>query len=142
MLTLQTDIISLISSHVTGLTTIANPSVLAGLRDIGPLLPACIVMPGAGEADEQAIPSLPVSEQQQWDIIIIVAHQNTNAANGLTEQIAGGFMNGVLKALHGHKIANKSQKHGFIYLGRKEPAYNVGYAEFPMTFLAQTLVGK
>lgn len=142
MLSLQIDIINMITASVQGFTTIANPSVLVGVREIGPLLPACIVIPGGGDPDEQSVPSRPLIEDQDWDVVIIVPHQHQNSADGLTEQIAGAFMLGVLNALHGKKTGNKPQKYGFIYAGRSQPSYNLGYAEFPMTFTAKALVGS
>ncbi|MGR8932650.1 MAG: phage tail terminator protein [Gammaproteobacteria bacterium] len=141
MLTLQTDIIVRIQSQVPGFKTVANPSVLAGLRDIGPLLPACLVVPGAGEPIEQRQPQLPTVEQQEWEIVVIVAHQHIEADNGRTEKIAGGFMHEILKALHGWKAGAVPQKNGFIYTGRDKPAYSVGYAEFPMTFISKAIIG-
>jgi len=141
MLTLQTDIISRIKSQVPGFTTISNPSVLAGLRDIGPLLPACLVIPGAGNPIEQKVPALPTVEGQEWDVVIIVAHQHTEAVDGLTEQIAGTFMSNIIGALHGWKTGVTPQKLGFIYAGRDRPAYGIGYAEFTMTFSANFVVG-
>lgn len=141
MLDLQTDIIQRIQDHVQGLVTVANPSVLVGMRDIGLLLPAAIIVPGSGEPDEQKIPSLPMLEHQEWTVVVIVAHQATNTDNGLTEQIAGGFMTAILKALHGKKEPGWAQKYGFIYKGRKEPDYNLGYAEFPMTFVSKAVIG-
>jgi len=142
MLDLQIAIISRITDFVPGLTTIANPSVLAGVREIGPLLPACIVIPGGGEPGEQHIPSLPLIETQEWDVVVIIAHQSRDSEDGLTEQIAGDFMRDILKALHGWKNGAQPQKHGFIYTGRSQPNYNLGYAEFPMTFTAKAIVGS
>ena len=141
MLTLQTDIIGRIQSQVPGLKTIANPSMMAGLRDIGPLLPACIVVPGQGEPIEQSQPQLPTVEQQEWEIVVIVAHQHTDAVDGLTEQIAGGFMDGIVRALHGWKDGSSPQKHGFIYTGRDRPSYGIGYAEFPLIFISKAIIG-
>jgi len=141
MLFLEQAIIDKITAEVAGLTTVGNPSLLAGLRDIGPLLPACIVMPGAGEpvdAGKSAV--APLSEAQDWDVVIIVAHQATKAADGQTETIAGGFMTAVLKALQGKKISSQ-QRLGFVYQGRSAPNYGVGYAEFPLTFSTQAVVG-
>lgn len=141
MLTLQTDLINRIQSQVAGFKTVGNPSVVAGLRDIGQLLPACLVAPGAGRPIEQRQPELPTIEEQEWVIAIVVAHQHTDAADGLTEQIAGGFMQEIVKALHGWKADAAPQKQGFIYTGRDRPAYSMGYAEFPMAFISKFIVG-
>jgi len=141
MLTLQTDIIARIQAQVPGFKTIANPSVMAGLRDIGPLLPACLVAPGQGGPIEQSQPQLPAVEKQEWEVVVIVAHQHTGEADGLTEQIAGTFMDGIVRALHGWKDGSSPQKHGFIYAGRYRPTYGIGYAEFPMSFTSKFIIG-
>jgi hypothetical protein len=141
MLTLQTDIISRIKSQVPGFKTIGNPSMLVGLRDIGPLLPACLVVPGAGNPIEQKIPSQPTVEQQEWDIVILIAHQHDDAVNGLTEQIAGAFMAHVFKSLHGWKSGAVAQKNGFVYVGRDKPVYGSGYAEFALSFVSNAVIG-
>ncbi|WP_367154649.1 hypothetical protein [Methylomonas sp. HYX-M1] len=141
MLTLEQNIVLRIQSQVSGFITVGNASLLAGLRDIGPLLPGCFVVPGGGEPVSPGNPTdTPLLEQQEWDVIIIVPHQATDSANGLTEVVASGFMSAVLKALHGWK-ADPTQRQGFIYQGRERPSYNLGYAEFPMTFLANAVIG-
>lgn len=141
MLTLQTDIISRIKAQVPGFTAIGNPSIIVGLRDIGPLLPACLVVPGAGDPIAQNAPTLPTVEQQEWHVVIVIAHQHMDAVDGLTEQIAGDFMTAIVTALHGWKAGNTPQKWGFIYTGRDRPAYGQGYAEFPLSFNSKAIIG-
>lgn len=142
MLSLQTAIVARIESQVPDFKTVDNPSVLVTTREMGPLLPACIIVPGAGDPGEIKNPALPVLETQEWDVIVIVAHQVVGSEDGQTEAIAGALMNGVLKALHGWKDNSNPQKHGWIYAGRERPSYNLGYAEFPMTFHAKAVIGQ
>ena len=143
MLTLQTDLIARIQSQVPGFKTIGNPSVMAGLglQNIGALLPACLVVPGKAEPVVKAADALPAQEEQAWDIVVIVAHQHTQAANGLTESLAASLMDGVFKAVQGWKAA-PNQRKGFVYQGRSAPRYSMGWAEFPMTFTATAVVGQ
>ncbi|WAR42932.1 phage tail terminator protein [Methylomonas rapida] len=141
MLTLQTALIARIQSQVSGFKTIGNPSVMAGLGQIGPLLPACLVVPGKAEPVVKAADALPAQEEQAWDIVVIVAHQHTQAAHGLTESLAASLMDGVFKAVQGWK-ASPNQRKGFVYQGRSAPSYSMGYAEFPMTFTASAVIGQ
>jgi hypothetical protein len=141
MLSLQPLIITQLKALVPGLTTVANPSVLAGLNHLGALLPAVIVMPGAGTPTEQNPHSLAILEDQDWEIILILAHQNTDAGDGNTEQVAGGFMSLILKALHGWQ-PDLAMRFGFAYKSRAAPSYNPGYAEFPMSFSAKIMLNK
>ena len=141
MLTLQAGILARIQSQVPGFKTVGNPSVMAGLRDIGPLLPACLVVPGEAKPVVKAADALPAQEEQAWDIVVIVAHQHRQEADGLTESLAGALMDDVFKAVQGWKAAS-SQHKGFVYQGRQAPSYSMGYAEFPMTFTATAVVGQ
>ncbi len=136
MLSLEPLIINRILDQVPGFTTVGNASKLVGVRDIGALLPGCFVIPGGGDRSESALNI----EDQEWDIIIIVPHQHEDSANGLTEEIAGAFMQGVLRALHNWQDSSAS-KGVFIYKGRNQPHYNMGYAEFPMTFSTKSSLG-
>lgn len=141
MFDLQKILIDRINAEVPGFKTVANPSVLAGLREIGPLLPACIVMPSGGDPMEQSSPILPVVETQHWDIIVIIGHQYREMDSGLTEQVAGELMTGILKALHGWRGSSNYQHKGFAYDGREAPSYAVGYAEFPLHFTSKAVIG-
>lgn len=141
MLSIEPLMIARIDTQIPGFKTVGNPSVLAGLRDIGPLLPAAIIMPGGGEPLIKAPDALPTQEDQEWDVVVIVGHQATETGNGITEAIAGAFMTDVFKALQGWN-ASPNQRKGFVYQGRQAPIYSIGYAEFPMTFAAQTVIGQ
>lgn len=142
MLTLEQAIITRINAEVPAFVTVANASVLAGLRDIGTLLPGCFVIPGGGDPVQQAVQTSAVTlEVQEWHVIIIVPHQHNDSADGITETVAGSLMLSVLKALQGQKLS-VDQRLGFVYQGREQPSYNLGYAEFPMTFAAQMVIGN
>ncbi len=141
MLYLEPLLIAAIKTEFPGFKTVGNPSVLAGLRDIVPLLPACIVSPGGAEPKKPTTDPVPVLEEQDWDIVVIVPHQLDQASNGLTETIAGAFMDSIFKLLQGQKLSPE-QRLGFMYKGRDVPAFNDGYAEFPMTFGTNTMIGK
>lgn len=138
ILSAQQLIINRIAANVTGFTTIGNPSKIAGLRDIGPLLPGCFVMPGGGDISSQQKNGTGAIEEQEWELVIIVGHQQTDAANGLTEDIAGTLMTACIKALSGyHPGAGFTGP--FSYSPRHQPSYGLGYAEFPLTFSIKAL---
>jgi hypothetical protein len=141
MLSLEPLIIARIDAQVPGFKTVGNATTLAGLRDIGPLLPGVFVIPGGGEPMVKTIDALPAQEIQDWDLIVIIAHQADETNAGLTEAIAGAFMTAVFKALQGW-TAGPNQRKGFIYQGRQPPSYSIGYAEFPMTFTAHAVIGQ
>jgi hypothetical protein len=138
ILAAQPLIIDRITAQVVGFTTISNPSLVAGLRDIGPLLPGCFVMPGPGDIAAQQKNGAGVVEEQEWDVIIIVGHQHTEAADGTTETTAGTLMTGCIQALSGwHPGIGFISP--FVYAGRAAPIYGLGYAEFPLTFTIKAL---
>lgn len=142
MLSLEQAIITRIRDSVAGFVTVGNASLLAGLRDIGPLLPGCFVIPGGAEPKQQTVQeNAPTLETQEWNIIVIVPHQHIDSVDGLTETLAGNLMTGVMQAMQGKKTTSPHQRQGFVYQGREQPTYGIGYAEFPMTFAAQIVVG-
>ena len=129
MLSFERLIIDRIIDQVLGFTTVGNASKLVGVRDIGLLLPGCFVLPGASENLESSL----AIELQAWEVIIIVPHQHDDDADGLTEDIAGRFMAGVFTALQ-RWLPTGKRLGTFVYQGRGQPHYKLGYAEFPMTF--------
>ena len=140
MLVAEQNIIDRINSLITGFTTVGNPSIIAGLRDIGPLLPGCFVMPGPGEISAQERNKAGAVEEQEWTLIIIVGHQYDDASDGITEAIAGGLMADCIAALSGWHPGSGFIR-PFVYAGREAPTYGLGYAEFPLTFTIKKLVG-
>jgi hypothetical protein len=126
-------IIDRIQAQVTGFKSVGNPSLLAGLHDIGPLLPGCFIMPSGAEIHSQQQNRQDVAEMQDWLLVIIVAHQASNSQNGLTEDIAGTLMHGCIMALSGWYPGSPFIR-GFEYVGREQPDYNLGYAEFSLNF--------
>lgn len=144
MLELEIDLIHRIREQVPAFTTVGNPSVLAGLNDIGPLLPACIVVPGHGDLSVQSDGRNdgPVIEEQNWDVVVLIGHQYNEQSDGLTEQLASTLMRAVFSAVHGFKVNRASMRSGYVYTGRDTPIYNIAWAEFPMTFFAKRLVNK
>ncbi|MGR9051373.1 MAG: phage tail terminator protein [Gammaproteobacteria bacterium] len=137
-------LIDKIKADVTRFNTVDNPSVIAGLTDLGPLLPACIVMPGAGEVkdDDRLLPG--IVEYQDWHLVVIVGHQYDEATNGQTESIAGELVYRTIKAISGFKpetSPNERFLRPFVYLGREEPEYGLGYVEFPLLFRIKKVTG-
>jgi hypothetical protein len=120
--------------------TISNPSLIAGLTEIWPLLPACFVMPGAADIASQLTNGTGVVEEQEWHLIIIVEHQASKNDDKLTEAVAGELLQACIKALSGWLPPGKNFFRPFIYAGRAEPEYNLGYAEFPLTFKIRKIV--
>jgi hypothetical protein len=120
--------------------TIGNPSLIAGLSDIGPLLPACFVMPGAAEIASQQTNGAGVVEEQEWHIVIVIAHQAFKAQTGLTESVAGTLMHACIVALSGWLPESNNFIRPMLYAGRAEPDYNLGYAEFPLSFKIKKMV--
>ena len=133
-------IIDRLTAQVADFKTIDNPSLIAGLHDIGPYLPACFVMPGAGEIAAQQQNGAGVVEDQIWICVIIVAHQAFKLDNKLTEDLAGELIQSCIQSLSGWKPEANDFFRSFIYAGRSEPEYNLGYAEFPLTFKIRRMV--
>lgn len=129
----QALIIQRIKQSVAGLVTVGNPSVLVGLQDIGPLLPACIVMPGAGGVSAHQKHGPGAMEDQAWEIVLLVSHQAPGAGDGVTESLAGGFLSQIFTALSGW-LPSAGFPRPMVYAGRDDPVYGRGYAEFPMRF--------
>jgi hypothetical protein len=120
--------------------TISNPSLIAGLTDIGPLLPACFVMPGAADIASQLTNGTGVVEDQDWHLIIIVEHQVSQIDDKLTENLAGILLQQCIETLSGWLPPGKNFFRPFIYAGRAEPEYNLGYAEFSLIFKIRKIV--
>jgi hypothetical protein len=133
-------IIDRIIDQVPDFKTVDNPSLLAGLNDIGPLLPGCFVMPGPADISSQQTNGTGVVEEQDWQLIIIVAHQAFKNENRLTEDTAGELMQACIGALSGWRPGQNEFFRPFTYAGRAEPNYNSGYAEFPLSFKIRKMV--
>lgn len=141
MLHLEQTLIARIIDQVPDFAIVGNPSLLIGMQDIGPQLPACIVVPGAGNPSANSTMQLPFSEEQDWTVSVIVGHQYSDSVDGLTEQLAGQLMTDTVKALHHWKPTSGSAQHQpFRYTGRAAPSYNAGYAEFPLSFNVKAIV--
>jgi hypothetical protein len=133
-------IIDRLVAQIADFKTIDNPSLIAGLTDIGPFLPACFVMPGMADIAAQQQNGTGVVEEQDWHLIVIVAHQAFKNDNKLTEDLAGALMQSCISALSGWLPESHNFFRPFIYAGRAEPEYNLGYAEFPLTFKIKKMV--
>ena len=133
-------IIDRLTAQVPDFKTIDNPSLIAGLQDIGPYLPACFVLPGAADISTQQQNGAGVVEDQTWILVVIVAHQAFKLDSKLTEDLAGALLQSCIQALSGWKPENADFFRPFIYAGRTEPEYNLGYAEFPLNFKIRRMV--
>lgn len=134
-------IIARINSQVTGLTTVGNPGLIAGLKDLGPLLPCAIVQPGGGEIMNKERNAIGAVEDQLWQVTVIVGYEFNAASYGNTESVAGTIMAAIIDALSGqHPGAGFYRM--MMYDGREDPVYSLGYAEFPMTFHVKKIVGN
>lgn len=144
MLAVESLMIARILEQTTGFTTVGNSSALAqGMRRLGELLPACFIFPGPsvpelGEHDLSC--DLPLLEYQHWDVVVIVPHENQQSTSGQTDNLAGDLLNQVLKALHGWS-PSPTNPSLLQYMGREQPKFSMGYAEFTLTFAGRQLVG-
>lgn len=134
----QQQIINRIKSETTGFITVANPSAIAGLTNLSGVLPACIVAPSIAPIDSEEMRGNKSVEEQRWDIVIIVAHQNGDCG---TETLASNLISSVIKALSYFDLGA-----GFVrpmrYAGRPEkPAYDLAFVEFPLAFTVKKVVG-
>jgi hypothetical protein len=133
-------IIARLIAQIPAFKTVDNPSLIAGLHDIGLLLPACFVMPGAADISTQQHNGAGVVEDQNWLLVVIVAHQAFKLDNKLTEDLAGALIQQCIQALSGWKPEPADFFRPFIYAGRAEPEYNLGFAEFPLNFKIKRMV--
>lgn len=145
MLSLGRMLLTRIRAEVPGFKTVQfgsllMPAVLAG--DIGPLLPACAVTPGAGELEPQGAAAQIGIETQEWDIVVIIANNHDDEQFGTAELVASALMMGVYHALHGWKNHNQLRGHGMVYKSRYDPVYNLGWAMFPMSFTVKAVIGR
>lgn len=115
--------------YLTQFRTVSGPGLIAGMADIGPLLPMAIVYPGEGTL----VASSDIMELQTWYVSIIVAHESTDGEHGRTEIIAGEMIDAVIGRLH-QRLPSPSNM-PMIYRGRPAPIYyRSGWAEFPIRF--------
>lgn len=141
MLGLIRQTLTRLREQVPAFVTVEPASYIAPMTDIGELLPACILSPGSGELVQQNA-SQPIGiEDQEWDVLVIVPYGHDDQETGLTEKNASALMNAVYNALHGWKCTDGSQRQGFVYKGRYEPVYNLGWAVFPLSFSAKAIIG-
>lgn len=133
--------IAQINANVIGFKTVGNPGLIAGIKEIGSMLPCCIVQPGGGEIADKDRNAVGLVEDQFWQVTVITGYEFDEVNYGMTESTAGQLMDGVINALNG-----KSPGAGFVkllmYAGREDPVYSLGYAEFPMTFRVKKVVGN
>lgn len=133
-------IVDRIAAFIPEFKSVGNPSMIASLKELGPLLPACIVMPGSGEITSSERGVAGSIELQAWSLIILVGHQYNRASNQITEQIAGDLMTACIKIMSSWDPAGIFIRN-FVYAGREAPTYSMGYAEFPLLFHAKKMVG-
>ena len=122
-------IIARLNAAMLGFKTVGGPGIIAGIQDIGPFLPACLVFPGDAIRDG----AQNWSEIQTWWTEIIVAHENDPATTLKTEAIAGTFCWQVKTSLHGW-VPSAGFNSPLKYSDRPDPIYNAGDASFPLRF--------
>ena len=142
MLGLNRQTLARLRDQIPGFVTVENASYIAPINNIGELLPACILSPGPSELMPGNADQIIGLEDQEWDVLVIVAYGHSEEEQGLTELNASRFMNAVYNALHGWKCTNGLQRQGFVYKGRYEPIYHLGWAIFPMSFSAMAVIGR
>lgn len=128
-------ILARINAQDTGnaFTTISSASVLANTGDIKPLMPACLVMPGAVEGEVRENFHGPVDETQLWQISVIVPHIIDPSGSVTTASAAGSLIKIVIEALHQYRLSADFPRL-LKYIGRDAPIYEQGWAEFPLYF--------
>jgi len=114
-------------------TTISSASVLANAGDITPLMPACLVMPGAVEGEVRENFHGPFDETQLWQVSVIVPHIKDPDGSVTTASAAGTLIKMVIEALHQYRLSADFPRL-LKYAGREAPIYEQGWAEFPLFF--------
>lgn len=133
MLSLQKLLEARILEKVASFTTIGSPAVFVGLKDIGQLLPACIITPGPSEITVQKVNGATGIEERLWQVSIIIAYQNDDQFHEIAEESAGGYMCQILEIIAGwHPGPGYSKP--ITYEPSPEPEYKKGYAEFYLHF--------
>lgn len=142
MLQLTREIIDRLSAEIPMLKTVGGPEVLAGMANdsIGQLLPACIVVPGAGAPVAQNQLSKADLEQQEYECVLIVGYEYNQTDHAQTEAVASVLMSATRAALHDYMADTVLQRRPFKYAGRQAPSYALGYAEFPLSFTVDATI--
>ena len=119
--------------NIPTVRTIGSASLLAGLKNITPLLPGIFVMPGAGQMSRGADGRLQ-TETQYWQMAVCLAHVKDPADANTTASRAGAIARQALASLVGWSPSAAFRPMELV--DRPDPYYDTGYAEFP--FVLQT----
>lgn len=109
MITSHFELAPLILADITalnlpGLKTVDDETRLAGVVDMGPLVPAVILFTDEGDISDGADGRVQV-EVQYWRLSVIVAHYHRPAGDSnTTASIAGGYLYPILQSLVGKSL--------------------------------------
>lgn len=142
MIGLFADLIARVSNEVPDFKSVGGPYLLSALpRDeFGTLLPAAIVMPGAGTHQNANTLTGPRFETQDWQVVVVVSYNNDDATFTQSEMIAADLMTKVHKAVHDWAVDRSKARRQFVYKGRDAPNYQLGYIEFALNFTIDAVI--
>jgi hypothetical protein len=122
---------------LTGIKTVGDESVVAGLTSYTGLLPAAILYSGDGSYSDGTVGGIQ-TETQYWQLSVMVPHIKSNPA-GTTASRAGQYFTPVLAALVGQQLTADFAPLEIVE--RPEPVYLKGYAEFSVILKTSFEVG-
>lgn len=123
-------ILARLKSTAAGFRTIASLTRIAGITDIAKLLPAVFVNPETADMTHTITTALPHSEVQRWNLVVVVSHVKDASDAVTTASKAGELIGEVITALSGYALADHFTP--ITIVGRPEPLYDTGHAEFPV----------
>ena len=120
--------------------TVDTVDLLAGNRDLADYLPAVFVMPSSSDPQSTAKRGGMIWDNQEYQVVIAVAHVHDPDTVAAVDLAAGGIMRAVFDALGGYHL---DAGYGPMqYTGRAAPYYGVGFAEYPMFFSVNAVIGN
>ena len=148
MIELASLIAARLRDAVPAFLTVDNPAIFKDLLDsrqpVTKLLPACFVLAGAGRLSNLQTDKFhtvfPFVEDQDYELVIIIPHEADDLNHMLTDWNASTLMLAVIKALHGWDPCDRRFPRKLGYIGRDAPAYEGGWAAYPLTFNAKRSV--
>lgn len=124
-----------------GVRTIDATDMLASNEDVTTYCPAVFVMPSPMDAQAQGNRGRQVIDGQEYQVTVCVASiKNTNKPAAV-DLAAGKIMFQVFQALAGYAELGIDY-FPVEYTGRGAPLYGAGYAEYPLFFKVNAVIGS
>lgn len=108
-----------------------SASYIAGVTNINGLCPFVLVEPADSDISDGAEGRLQ-EDTQQWQVVVCTTHVKDASDVVTSAQKAGAIILPIMKTLVGWQPSADFKP--MVLLGRRQPYYEPGYAEFPFVF--------